>query len=138
MAVEWKTPKTDWTSSSRFNLSDYNRIKNNLQWLYNKVCELYKKFSIVDMGEDIESYGENWNVAFFNAWEQNLDTINANMFVQDYGKRRTFFANGPFIPAEDLNRIESATLKMKEILERQEAGLRRIPFRLGTFREVRI
>ena len=134
----WKPPKTNWTKYDRFNWTDYNRIKNNLQWLYEKVCELYKPFSIADMGDDIKSYRAYWTVAFFNAWEQNLDTINKNMFVQDYGQKQTFYENGVFIQWNELNRIESAILNMRQILDNQQAGLRRIPFRLGAFKEVRV
>lgn len=134
----WRPPKTNWTSNDRFNYVDYNRIKNNLQWLYEKAVELYKTFPIADMGEDIESYTAYWPVAFFNAWEQNLDTINKNMFVQNYGNKQVFYENGTFIQWNELNRIEGATLRMREILDSQEAGLKRLSFRLGNFKGVRV
>ena len=65
---EWVEPKTDWKSTDRFNFSDYNRIKNNLIWLHAKSEELWKKFNIEDMGEDITSYATYWNVDMFNAF----------------------------------------------------------------------
>ena len=134
----WHTPKTNWNPTDRFNFSDYNRIKNNLQWLYEKAIVLWKPFEIVDMGADIKDYLSYWQVQYFNAWEQNLDIINQNIFTQDYGVAQRFFENGPFIQWNELNRIESATLDMKNILDRQESGLRRLSFRLGTFKEVMI
>lgn len=134
----WKPPKTNWTINDRFNYVDYNRIKNNIQWLYEKAVELYKQFNIADMGDDISSYEAYWPVKYFNAWEQNLETINQNVFIQNYGTKKTFYENGVFIQWDELNRIEGATLRMKELLERQEAGLKRLPLRLGTFKEVRI
>lgn len=134
----WRPPKVNWTPNDRFNYVDYNRIKNNLQWLYEKAVELYKPFPIADMGEDIESYTAYWPVAFFNAWEQNLDTINKNMFVQNYGNKQVFYENGTFIQWNELNRIEGATLRMREILDSQEAGLKRLSFRLGNFKGVRV
>lgn len=134
----WHTPKTDWKPTDRFNFVDYNRIKNNLQWLHDKVEELYKSFSIEDMGEDIKDYTSFWKPKYFNAWEKNLDIINSNMFKQDYGVSQRFFENGVFIQWNELNRLESAILRMRDILDREEAGLRRIPFRLGNFKEVRI
>ncbi len=48
--------KTNWTINDRFNYVDYNRIKNNLTYLYELAQEVYKQFSIVDMGADIEDY----------------------------------------------------------------------------------
>lgn len=134
----WHTPKTDWKPTDRFNFVDYNRIKNNLLWLYDKVTELYSSFEIEDMGEDITDYSAYWKVKYFNAWEQNLDIINKHMFTKDYGTAQRFFENGPFIQWTELNRIENAVLSMRSILDSQESGLWRFSFRLGTYKEVRI
>lgn len=134
----WHTPKTNWKATDRFNYVDYNRIKNNLTYLHDLAQEVYKQFSIVDMGADIEDYTGWFTAAAFNAFESNLETINKNIFTQDYGVSQRFFDNGQFIKWDELNRIESATLQMNELLERQKATLRKLPFRLGAFREVRI
>lgn len=134
----WHTPKTNWKATDRFNYVDYNRIKNNLTYLYELAQEVYKQFSIVDMGADIEDYTGWFTAAAFNAFESNLETINKNIFTQDYGVSQRFFDNGQFIKWDELNRIESATLQMNDLLERQKATLRKLPFRLGAFREVRI
>lgn len=134
----WHTPKTNWKATDRFNYVDYNRIKNNLTYLHELAQEVYKQFSIVDMGADIEDYTGWFTAADFNAFESNLETINKNIFTQDYGVSQRFFDNGQFIKWDELNRIESATLQMNDLLERQKATLRKLPFRLGAFREVRI
>lgn len=134
----WKEPKVNWKPTDRFNFSDYNRIKNNLKWLHDKSVKLYQSFSIEDMGEDINDELSYWNPKLFNAWERNIEIINKNIFEQNYGISQTFFENGPFIRWDELNRIESATLKMRMILDSIESGLKKIPFRLGTFKEVRI
>lgn len=134
----WHTPKTNWKATDRFNYVDYNRIKNNLTYLYELAQEVYKQFSIVDMGADIEDYTGWFTAADFNAFESNLETINKNIFTQNYGVSQRFFDNGQFIKWDELNRIESATLQMNDILERQKAALRKLPFRLGAFKEVRI
>ena len=134
----WHTPKTNWTANDRFNYVDYNRIKNNLTYLHELAQEVYKQFSIVDMGADIEDYTEWFTAAAFNAFESNLETINKNIFTQNYGVSQRFFDNGQFIKWDELNRIESATLQMNDLLERQKATLMKLPFRLGAFREVRI
>lgn len=134
----WHTPKTNWKATDRFNYVDYNRIKNNLTYLYELAQEVYKQFSIVDMGADIEDYTGWFTAADFNAFESNLETINKNIFTQDYGVSQRFFDNGQFIKWDELNRIESATLQMNDLLDRQKAALQKLPFRLGAFREVRI
>lgn len=134
----WKPPKTDWKYTDRFNFVDYNRIKNNLIYLHNRAVELWRDFSIEDMGADIEVYTAGWDVDIFNLFERNLETINQNIFKKDYGYSQTFFENGPFIKYNELNRIESAMLSMKDILDRHKLSVRKVPFTLGRYKEVRI
>lgn len=138
MAVVWTDPKTNWKNTDRFNISDFNRIKNNIEYLHNEAELLYKNFEISNMGQNIESYESYWDVSCFNAFEENVETINNIIFTQDYGIMQRFFENGPFIKWDELNRIETACLKMKDILHRQKIGLRKIPFSLGSMKGVRI
>lgn len=136
--ANWKTPKTDWTEEDAFGYKDFNRIKNNLVYLWKKVQKYWTSFEIKDMGSDITSYEEEWNVDYFNAIEENVDTINSHMYVMDYGFRQTFYVNGVFIKAEELNRIEGATLKMNQIIEGIQEGKTRLSFRLGTPKGLRL
>ena len=138
MAIEWSKPKTNWLPTDRFNFVDYNRIKNNLSYLHEKANQLWKSFSIEDMGENILSYEAMWDFERFNQFERNLDVINQNIFTKDYGYQQVFVGNGRFITYDELNRIESAILSMKIILDNQDAGLQKLIFRLGSFKEVRI
>ena len=136
--MSWIEPKTDWTSQDTFNFSDYNRIKNNIAYLRERAVKLVKPFDIQDMGDDMTSYAELFEASKFNTLEQNLETINNNAYLKDYGTKQTFYDNGVFIAYAELNRIESATLDIYNMLGRQEIGLRRLAFRLGAGREVRI
>lgn len=136
--IEWKTPKTYWKNTDRFNIVDFNRIKNNLRFLHQKACKLYRNFDIENMGDEVTSYESYWNVAFFNAFETNVDVINNTIYTKDYGISQSFFENGPFIKWDELNRIESACLEMKDILDRQESGLQRLSFRLGGMKGVNV
>ena len=137
MAVVWTDPKTNWENTDKFNVSDFNRIKNNIEFLHNEAELLYKNFEISNMGQNIESYESYWDVKCFNAFEENIETINNIIFTQDYGIMQRFFENGPFIKLDELNRIEAACLRMKDILHRQKIGLRKIPFSLGNMKGVR-
>ena len=138
MAIEWTNPKTDWSLNDRFNIEDFNRIKNNLKWLHNKSIELYRNFNIKDMGEEITSYESYWNVNYFNAFEENVDLINNVILKKNYGYSQRFFENGPFIKWDELNRIEKACISMKSILERQEVALPRLSFRIGAMKGVNV
>lgn len=134
----WITPKTDWNENDRVNISDYNRIKNNLIHLHELAVSLWKSFEISDMGMDIDGYEGYWDVDVFNMFETNLDKININIFPQDFGVSQRFFENGPFIKWDELNRIESASLKMKNMLESQKKGIARVAFRLGNYKGVKV
>lgn len=140
ITVEWIEPKIDWSpdpEKSKFNIDDYNRIKNNLTYLHEYANELYVPFETEDMGEDA-TYPIFWDVDKFNAFERNLDEINRRIYTQDFGVSQTFYPNGVFIQADELNRIESAMLSMKDILDRQKAGVRRLPFRFGQYKSIRV
>lgn len=134
----WKTPKTDWVSTDKFNYVDYNRIKNNLTYLHQLAVSVWQEFEMPDMGEDITEYTAFWDADIFNLFESNLELINQNIYTQDFGISQKFYPNGAFIKWDELNRIESAILSMNELLESYKTNLRHIEFRLGRFREVRI
>lgn len=128
----WRIPKIDWTETDAFNLKDYKRIRNNLLFLRNKISGIWGAFNIADMGNDQSDPKYIWKVQYFNAIEENLEIINKRMIIiKNYGFKQTFYDNGAFIRFSELNRIESATLQMKQIIEGWEAGLRRISFRLA-------
>lgn len=138
IVIEWEHPKTDWKETDRFNIQDFNRIRNNVLWLHEKAVYLNKPFEINDMGEEILDYLSYWKVAYFNAFENNIETINQNMLTKDYGVSQKFYENGTFIKWTELNRIENAILNMKNILDNHEKGLKKIPFVLGRFKEIRV
>lgn len=135
--MELIAPKTNWTKNDPVNIEDYNRIKNNLLYLHERAQLFYGDFSILDMGSDLADHEPMWDVDVYNAFEKNLEIINQHTFTQDYGITVTFYENGPFIRPEELNRIESATVSIKTVLDNLEAGLRRLPFRLGQYRAPR-
>ena len=131
MALEWITPKTDWKSTDKFNIVDYNRIKNNLlylQWLAN---ELHPPEIEANLGDDKTSYTDFFYADEFNAIEEQLDSINGQALELDIGSRQTFYDNGIFIGFRELNRIESAELKLYDLLTNQHDGRRMLTFLLG-------
>lgn len=136
--MAWQTPKTDWTADDRFNISDYNRIKNNLMYLQELGSEIYSFFEIDDMGEDKTSYAEYWKPAEFNLFESNLDLIKEVFPQSDIGIRKTFFENAPFIDYIELNRIESAMLNYYQMGTTQKAINPRLAFRLGNMKGVKV
>lgn len=136
--TKWHTPKTYWQYPDPVNIGDYNRIKNNLEYLQERASKLYSAFQIQGMGADKTSFRAHYYANEWNLFESNLDIINKHIFTQDYGPTVRFFDNGPFIDYVELNRIEGAILQMNEILDNLEAGLARFSFRLGNWKGVKI
>ena len=122
--MAWTTPKTNWTATDRFNsVVDYNRIKNNIQWLLDKAEELLIiVIDYVDMGSDVSGYTGFRRASEFNAFEENIDTVNETVLYKDYGESQTFYPNGHFIDYNELNRIESATVGIKATVDGLDAG----------------
>ena len=58
--MSWSTPKTDWNGETvdgvytgdRFNAVDFNRIKNNLEYLRELAIKMYNEFAIQSVGSD--------------------------------------------------------------------------------------
>ena len=138
--MSWTTPKTDWAASDRFNISDYNRIKNNIEWLFDKAEEIMQTtITHNDMGADIVTHTGYRTADDFNKIEQNIDIINNAVFYKDYGAAQTFYANGAFIRYTELNRIESACVGIRDTIENMIIGIsnKRLAFVLGQYNLVR-
>lgn len=137
--MEWIAPKTDWAARTDdkgryagdyFNAADYNRIKNNLQYLRDIAVKLYPDFDIADMGSD-KGYADFPYADEINLIEDNLDTIADSTFHKDYGSKQVYMDNGAFIDYKELNRIEGATLDIYNKLSSQHEGRRMLTFMLG-------
>lgn len=134
----WKDPKTNWNSTDKFNFSDYNRIKNNLLYLYELSLLMFEEYDIEDLGEDMTSYLGYFRAFQFNAIEKTLEILNEQTYNEDIGTKQTFYDNGAFIKWDELNRIEDAQSKLYFLLHNQKKGLRRLSFRCGRFKEVKV
>lgn len=136
--MAWSTPKTNWIATDSFNINDFNRIKNNLEYLHDESEIIYGEYDITDMGADISSYAGFWDVSKFNIIEQNLITINEHMNGQNIGQALTFYENGVFITFSELNRIEGVSMNLKAIIDGWREGMATLPFRLGAKNALRV
>lgn len=135
--MAWSIPKTNWNLYSKFNIEDFNRIKNNIAYLHEISVATLGGFDIEDMGSDMDNYASYWNVDHFNAIEHNLLSIANKVSTKDYGPYQTFYANSIFIGYQELNRIEKTCAELKTMIEDQANMVRRIPFKLGRYKEER-
>lgn len=128
--MAWITPKTDWVSTDYFNAVDYNRIKNNLAQLSGMVGSLY-----VDVDFDGEilqdaTFIDRPSAYKLNQIELRLDSI-ADLVGADYGDSVTFSDFGLSIRYDELNRIESASLDLYNMIKNQLSSLPMLSFTLG-------
>lgn len=134
----WQEPKTDWTADDYVNISDYNRIKNNIAYLRELALKVYVDFPWTDMGVDKTSYAQYPYADEFNALENNLESLRQNTFLFDDSEPKQWYENQRTPNYEDFNRIEKACLSFYDGFTKQKEMKRKIPFRLGNFREIRV
>lgn len=130
--MSWTTPVTNWTSDRKFNLEDYNRIKNNLKYLKTLADSIYRSFDITELGEDLSDEEHWWSPIEINALEDALDEIfRASALPINIGEKKSFQYNGLFIQYLELNRIESACLNIYTLAQSQARTRKHLKLVLG-------
>lgn len=130
----WLEPKTDWVSSDYINFSDYNRIKNNIAYLKSLALSLYPPFVCEELGEDKTLYSDFPYADEFNVLENNLDCIRTHTYAFFGDEAKQWYPNNRTPTFEDLNRLESACLKLYEGLNTQYSSKVRLSVRLGSMK----
>ncbi len=136
--MAWSTPKTDWNGGTvdgvyigdRFNAVDFNRIKNNLEYLRELAIKMYEEFSIQSLGSD-RTPKDFFYADEINALEDNLKTINNNSLKRSYGNVPVYVDNGNTMDFKELNRLESAVLDLYEKLTNEYEGRRMFTWNFG-------
>lgn len=137
--MAWETPKTNWQGyvdnngnyiGDRFNAGDFNRIKNNLEYLRELAIELYDSFSIVSLGAD-KTPADYFYADEINALEENLNTINKNTLNMSYGTSPVYNDNGNTMDFIELNRLEGAILDLYDKLTNKSNGRRMFTWNFG-------
>lgn len=132
------TPYTAWAirydsegeyTGDFFNVEDYDRIKQNIEYLREYAYFLYGGFTMRDMvAVTVESYGY---ASTIDALDANLEAIAANTFrPPDMMPVKQWRGNQPPPGADDWNRIENTCLLLFEQFERQFACLPKLAFEL--------
>ena len=137
--MAWTTPKTNWNGDSaadgtyigdRFNAADFNRIKNNLDYLRELAIKLYDEFAINALGSD-RTPADYFYADEINRLEENLTTINNKTLRRSYGTAPTYVDNGRTMDFSELNRMESAMLDLYDRLTNQSEGRRMFQWNFG-------
>lgn len=131
----WTKPKTDWKPSDPINLTDYNRIKNNLSHLQEMVARVLPDVPLQGMGPDKLDYRENIYAPEVNRLEVNLEALRMGTYSWLKNNQRTWYANQSYLDCAELNRLESLSLQLHERLSNQADGRRRLALTLGPGRK---
>lgn len=136
--MAWITPKTNWYGTTvdgvykgdHLNASDYNRIKNNLEYLRELAGKLYPEFSYTATLSD-KTAGDFFYADEFNQLENNLTLLNSKTLKKNYGTAQYFSDGGQFITYTELNRIEKACLDLYNVLTASYEGRRKFQWQFG-------
>ena len=134
--MAWTTPKTTWEATDPITYVDYNRIVNNLKYIQ-ELCRKLYALSITDLGSD-KTESDVPYADMLNNIETCLTKINRASYNFAIGREKSFSANSPYFDYTELNRIESATLRLNEWLESQTLNLPKLAIRLGNIRGIKV
>lgn len=136
----WTTPKTDWIATDYYNVSDYERIRDNILWLKdladnvvdaNTVITKTYTYSVPDLTEMADKdYSDITFASVLNAIEDNFATINTNTHnIED--TRNTFEGNSAFYIYSLLNDIEEKIVTLHDYLLSDMVSMRKTQFTLS-------
>lgn len=137
--MAWSTPKTDWHGATdsegnytgdRFNAVDFNRIKNNLEYLRELAITMYDEFSINNLGDD-RTPKDYFYADEINRMEENLVMINTKSIAKSYGSPPVYYDNGNVMDFVELNRLEGAILDLYDRLTNEYEGRRMFTWNFG-------
>lgn len=135
-------PKTDWKVSydaggnyagDYLEPADYDRIKNNLCYVKSLIEQLNRNVEgFQDMGRDVV-YGDSMELfaSTFRMLQDNLDVVNQYSMKLKLGEPERFAPNTTTCLKDELNRIESAGLRLYGVLTGQKRNKLRLKMILG-------
>lgn len=135
--AEWITPKTDWQSTDYVNIEDYNRIIGNMEYLVRIAKGLFMRVTSVDLGTK-KTYADLIYAREVNALETALNTLNLETYVLNLGETKEYAPNGKTIDFNELNRIESAMLRLYETEMVHRVTIPILAFTLGNQKGIRV
>lgn len=136
--MPWITPKTDWLSSDYINKEDFNRIRNNLLYLYDE-SKKYYKYELSRAIQDEATYSTYAYTELWNFIEFTLNDISSNTYMfDDIGEMKEFLPYDLYIDYKELNRIETATLKYYQMFIGLKNTIPTLSFTLGDYNGVKV
>ena len=135
----WEKPKTDWFGKinedgdyegDRFNAGDFNRIKNNLTYVYLLSLELYPLYDIAAAGAD-KVVGDYLYADDMNTQVARLNDINKNTRKLPIPNIQRYSFNGRTMNYTELITIEIFTELLKNQMQSAYEGRRKFTWNFG-------
>jgi hypothetical protein len=104
----WTEPKTDWEATDPLTYQDYNRIKNNLEYLNDIYNELYGEYDI-DFGDDM-AIDQMFKASSWNKFEDCVEHFQRSGIIYTFGEKSHYEDNGRMPNFVQLNRLEKCIL----------------------------
>ena len=136
--MSWSEPKTNWQSDDYINIEDFNRIRNNIDYLKEEANKLYMEFGFTETLESEKTYSDYPYSEVWNNLENALQDIVDNSYILDVGDKKIFSAYESYIDYNELNRLESACLQYYNLFERQHLTKETLSFTLGNYGGIKI
>lgn len=141
---EFISPKTDWGVKydengkyigDYFEPDDYNRIKNNINYLRDYVNYMFSvNTEFKDLGEDVYYGSQNeLKASWWKLLQEDLENINKMSFDINIGVKENYYSNSKGRLVEELNRIEQACQTIYTKLCDTQKNKQRLKFRMGNF-----
>ena len=128
--MAWIDPKTNWTAKDFFNAEDYNRIIGNLNYLKDFSFKMFKEFISEDLGEE-KNYESFIYAREINNIENNLDELNSATYRLSIGNKTVYQDNGNTPIFVEYNRLETAIMRLYNMMKSHYGSLDRLSIRLG-------
>ncbi|MDD3415477.1 MAG: hypothetical protein PHY47_15955 [Lachnospiraceae bacterium] len=144
----WKEPRTDWKISydsdgnytgDTFEPDDYNRIKNNINYLRDFAHQIYDNNPVCnDLGADVFYGSENeLKASWWTEMQDNLERINQASVETDIGTREQYSSNTAGKLVDELNRLEQSSLDIYTKLSLIRQNKPKLSIRLGCWKGVK-
>jgi hypothetical protein len=120
--MSWETPKTDWFGSTdidgvytgdRFNASDFNRIKNNIEFIWDIASSLYEGIESIQLWDD-RTPADYFYADEMNALVHYVESINSKTLEISHELWRSYADNGSTMTFDELNRLEQLEFELGE------------------------
>ena len=128
--AEWIKPKTNWSADDFFNADDYNRIKNNLDYLYELYLPLFPNVTQQEMIAQI--IGDDASASTYTVLSHNIFLLNKDSIRWTDIEDVVYRGNKKILNYEEWNRIEKLILRFyREIWNGYRDIIPKLPKRLG-------